>query len=340
MTASASSCQRALVGLAAVVVAVATGCSEAAWVCPDGVLGTRIAIRDGDVFYSAPGRNGSLGTIDDTPVSQCTHIMGGVYLAGEIDHLRMFDSVVRLSGISGAYGVRVGDGVNDFFPELEVVNGSFYLSRGWDVGMNKLRYVGGDFFLPAVDGGLQSLEEIGGDSRGFSLEEGALPKLRRIGGNYEYSDSGKGLVLEMLPALEEVGGNFTAKSDNGSLTFPSLRHVGGDFTIGGSEGWLGKEVHFPALETVGGYFAVGVVIELDVLDFPQLKQVEGGFGLGASWKLSELDGFPALEAIRGDVSVRRNLSLEWGEVEQLLEQVDVGGEVDHCGNLDDEPCES
>ncbi len=313
---------------------LASGCSDSFFVCPEGILSSGLVIEDGLVTITSLSRNQAAGTIDDTPVSGC-HVIGGmVYIQGDVDHLHMFDNLEVLGGILSQES-RVGNGDNDYFPELLRVNGSFRLGAYGHTGMNKLRTVGGDMGLGSYVSGLQSLESIGGNSASVGLPENVVPNLRYIGGDFVIHSNSYG-PIRMLPALEEIGGGLDIEFDGPSIELPALVRVGGDLDADVSATL--ESVSFPSLEEVDGAFSVYGNWELRSVSAPSLERV-GELGFVENRKLSVLDGFPALTSVDGRFWVRGNWILPSDEGDRLVNQLSATpNEVSICGNLDDDPC--
>ncbi|MDR1203277.1 MAG: DUF5018 domain-containing protein [Tannerellaceae bacterium] len=144
-----------------------------------------------------------------------------------------------------------------------------------------------------------------------------IPNTQKIGGNFSLSYTGKkGSVF--TPALQEVGGSVTIKSDS-PFKADNLTTIGGtllyDITMNSLNGSIVYEFALPKLTSVGGDFIIypwarpaTVIIDIQM---PALTKISGklfirhtdpGSAYGssgvASNNITNLDGFSALTSVQ------------------------------------------
>lgn len=113
------------------------------------------------------------------------------------------------------------------------------------------------------DNQFKSLEYVGGDLDGYSIEISILPNLKHVGRNLTLGGS----TIELLPKLEYVGGALFLY-DSYIEEIPKLKFVGGDFE---AYDMYGIE-ELPNLEHVQGNLVLG---QTNIKLLPKLKFVGG-----------------------------------------------------------------
>lgn len=99
-------------------------------------------------------------------------------------------------------------------------------------------------------------------------------------------------------------GNMTFRNVSG-VSVPSLKH------ISGSLGLISNDISSfvaPNLTIIDGALVFNQNPNLNNLSFPGLTGINGGFGVSANDKLSDLTGFPKLQVVAGAIDVSGRVS--------------------------------
>lgn len=199
--------------------------------------------------------------------------------------------------------------------------------------------------LPKV---LSRIEKIDGDiyiQNNTKLKEVSFAGLITVGSDIRVRDND---ALEKLdfPALTTIGDGLWFERNTALIDidgFPALESLGS---------WLGISEH-PALESVSNFVALKSVRAIDIVDndslesiaeFPVLEEITGPatgypvFSIQRNPVLTSIGKLGEVSEIDGDVQISGNSELAKSVVDDLLDGIDITGDVKVCGNKDGDSC--
>ncbi len=206
--------------------------------------------------------------------------------------------------------------------QLERLVGCTHITGDLIVRRSLLESTSGLESLTRIDGSLviRQNEELR-DLRG-------LEHLEFVGGYLELEANPVLVDLVGLSALEEVGRNLSVAAGPEMLAveLPSLERVGGHIDASGGD--RATRLSMAALTQVGGLWVSGRA--LTELDFESLRVLQGSLSVSECEKLSDLEGFGALEQVFGSVMIQDTAGLtSTAGAERLRE---IGSELSVADN--------
>lgn len=151
--------------------------------------------------------------------------------------------------------------------------------------------------LNNIDGiELQQVGDFNINNNGFMADIN-VNNLKNITGITNFAANGQDLKIS-FPNLIGAG-NMTFRNVSG-VSVPSLKRVGG--ALGLISNTLSSFLA-PNLTVIDGSLVLLDNENLNNVSFPVLQGINGGFGVAANNKLSDLGGFPGLQVVSGAVDV-------------------------------------
>jgi hypothetical protein len=152
-----------------------------------------------------------------------------------------------------------------------------------------------------------------------------LERLRAVGDTFELGDAATLYDLTGLPGLRAIGGDFVISGASGLRGFSGadgLERIGGSFHFGGSLHLRAFEGALASVRCVGGRVAIqGPNPALEELDlFPSLRRIGGDVWVQGNARLQSITMLSHVEDIGGSFAIRDNGALaqvDLGSLEEL-----------------------
>lgn len=174
------------------------------------------------------------------------------------------------------------------FHEIDSISYGNYISNLRNLEMKGIRKINKGFHIPnnnLIGLSLPDLEEVGGNFvinhlSSVSVEDSVfiIPKLKSVGGDFRITTASRDIIALELPALTYVAGNLIIGTGYASTS--QWDPYGRDM----------KSLSFPMLKTIGGKIT--------------LKPYLDGGDNYINERFTDLDGFSALESVKGVEIVR------------------------------------
>lgn len=266
----------------------------------------------GDLWVAAPGSYFHDSSLTLFQATSCTWIRGSLYVE-EYERKALPKALARIDKIDGDLYIGYDYGNDELesvsFPELKSIGEGLHIM--WNYALKEID----DF---------PKLETIG---ERFSVDYNV--ELQAIG-DFPVLTSAESLAFRDSPKLESIG-SFDELVNIGNLEWYGLDGL----TDMGS---------FPRLERAGVFKFGGNHSMESLADFPELEVLEGLAGyahileISDNEKLASIDGLKQVTSVGGDVYIGDNPELDQSDVDDLLDGIDITGDVNTCGNKGGASC--